>query len=118
MGSYVWRWYLPAARGKLGKGWVGPFKMIKCPTRIHCIIQRTPQHPQIRVHIDALKPYYGPVPEAWTESSESQSESELSSSEDEPQVHRTTPDSSPGVEGSRALGRGFRKRRSPDKYSP
>ena len=65
VGSFVWRWYWPAARGKLGKGWVGPFRVIKCPTSIHCVIQKSPTHTQIRVHIVALKPYFGATPEAW-----------------------------------------------------
>ena len=36
IGSYVWRWYPPAARGKLSKGWTGPFRIMEIPTSIHC----------------------------------------------------------------------------------
>jgi len=69
-GSFVWRWYWPAARGKFGKGWVGPFKVTATPSPIHCLIQRYPNHDSVRVHIDALKPHYGPIPTAWADESE------------------------------------------------
>eukprot|EP00923_Selenidium_pygospionis_P024959 GHVN01043835.1.p1 GENE.GHVN01043835.1~~GHVN01043835.1.p1 ORF type:complete len:217 (+),score=4.33 GHVN01043835.1:1-651(+) len=69
-GSYVWRWYWPAARGKFGKGWVGPFKVVATPSPIHCLIQRSPNSVTVRVHIDALKPHFGSIPPAWVDESE------------------------------------------------
>ena len=65
IGSYVWRWYPPAAKGKLAKGWTGPYKIISCPTDLHAILQSAPDSPEIRVHIDSLKPYLGHVPTVW-----------------------------------------------------
>ena len=65
VGSYVWRWYPPAARGKLSKGWTGPFRIMEIPTSIHCVIQKSADQPQHRVHIDTLKPYNGPIPVEW-----------------------------------------------------
>ena len=64
-GSLVWRWYPPISRGKLSKGWAGPYKVIKCPSPIHCVIKKMPDDAGVRVHIDSLKPYNGPIPEQW-----------------------------------------------------
>ena len=43
-GSYVWRWYPSIARGKLSKGWAGPYRVMECPTSIHCIIRKMPEN--------------------------------------------------------------------------
>ena len=140
VGSFVWRWYWPAARGKLGKGWTGPFKVLECPTCIHCVIQRSPDHPKIRVHIDALKPYFGEKPEAWVDyaesggsasntsvvmhDSESDQEDVASSTDLESEdlqyhsaIEHNSHSSSEG-ETSPQLGRGCRKKRKPIRYSP
>jgi dUTPase len=119
VGTYVWRWYWPAARGKLSKGWVGPFKVIKCPNIIHCVIQKSPNHPQVRVHIDALKPYYGPIPELW----ESQEEIILSHSSATSENDNLITDDELATEYSseseeEKLGRGYRRRKAPERYSP
>ena len=65
IGSYVWRWYPPAARVKLSKGWTGPYCIMEIPTYIQCVIQKSADQPQHRVHIDTLKPYNGPIPFEW-----------------------------------------------------
>jgi hypothetical protein len=64
--QFVWRWYPPAAKQKLGKGWTGPYKIISCPSPHNCVIQKTPETAAIRVHIDHLKPYNGQDPACWT----------------------------------------------------
>ena len=130
VGSFVWRWYWPAARGKLGKGWTGPFKVIDCPTSIHCVIQKSPDHPTIRVHIDALKPYFGEKPQIWvmpnaTRDMENEmDEEELSTdseSENLQEYHSAIEHdslSSSDSESSPKLGRGCRIKKKPDRYSP
>ena len=65
VGQFVWRWYPPAAKRKLGKGWLGPYLIIACPTDIHCIIQKDPSSSSTRVHIDHLKPHLGRMPDIW-----------------------------------------------------
>ena len=65
VGDYVWRYYQPNVRRKLGKGWTGPWKIIGTPTSNNCQIQRNPGEPAIRVHADALKRYFGREPRAW-----------------------------------------------------
>ena len=91
VGSYVWRWYPPAARGKLSKGWTGPFKILECPSSIHCVIQYLPNSPRLRVHIDTLKPYYGKTPQNWQISDESCEEANenLPSSDEDEQTNMT-----------------------------
>ena len=42
-----------------------PYKIISCPTDLHAILQSAPDSPEIRVHIDSLKPYLGHVPTVW-----------------------------------------------------
>ena len=37
------------------------------PTDIHCVLKHSPKEPKKRIHIDALKPYYGPIPDAWVQ---------------------------------------------------
>ena len=138
IGSFVWRWYWPAARGKLSKGWVGPFKILECPTRIHCIIQRTPDSPQIRVHIDALKPFHGDTPTSWLpENVEHDSDDNAStpmlthddnldednynlSDNDIPENEYMADNSESDSEDSivEILGRGRRFKKPPNKYSP
>ena len=82
-GEYVWRYYPPSAKKKLGKGWVGPYKVLGCPSDIHCEIALSPSSPVVRVHTDQVKHHYGPPPEAWLEVESSQ-EDTSESSEDEP----------------------------------
>ena len=91
VGDFVWRWYPPSANRKLGKGWIGPYKVVGCPTNVNCEIQKGRDVRKIRVHIDHLKRYYGETPSDWSESdSESSppadSESGPESEEDIPQA--------------------------------
>jgi hypothetical protein len=64
-GQFVWRWYPPSAKGKLGKGWIGPYKVVTCPNEWHCMVQRSPTDPEVRVHVDLLQPHRGPQPQSW-----------------------------------------------------
>ena len=67
-GQYVWRYYPPAAKGKFGKGWVGPMRVVECPTDIHCILRMSPDDEKlIRVHVDSLKHYHGETPQKWVD---------------------------------------------------
>ena len=65
VGQFVWRWYPPLAKRKLGKGWVGPYKVVACPTNLNCVIQRSPESKTVRVHVDHLKLNYGEAPQEW-----------------------------------------------------
>ena len=65
-GQYCWRWYPPAAQGKLARGWTGPVRIMSCPTVMNCVIRLKPGHvKETRVHVNALKHYMGGVPTAW-----------------------------------------------------
>ena len=59
VGKFVWRWYVPAAIGKLSCGWTGPWKIVAKSSDVNCEIQKTPDGTRVLVHIDALKPYWG-----------------------------------------------------------
>ena len=65
VGQFVWRWYPPAEKGKLSKGWTGPWRVMQCPTDIHCVIRKFPDTKETRVHIDCLKPHTGQTPIGW-----------------------------------------------------
>ena len=67
VGTYVWRWYPPAAKGKLAKGWTGPYRVMSRPTSLHALLKSSPDKSEIRVHIDSLKPFLGVTPDAWEE---------------------------------------------------
>ena len=68
--SFVWRWYPPKANQKLGKGWTGPIRVMKCPTDVNVSIRYKPEDRNIRVHIDHLKTYFGEVPKLWKDFSQ------------------------------------------------
>ena len=65
MGQFVWYYYHPASIGKLARGWLGPVKIVGRPTDVNATIKQTPSAEPKRVHIDHLKPYWGPEPEGW-----------------------------------------------------
>jgi hypothetical protein len=115
VGEFVWRWYPPKANRKLSRGWVGPYRIMATPTQVNCVIQLTPDLRPVRVHCDAVKPHWGPIPRAWAdfESAESEGQSEESdagSTREEmgtPEDVRFEPreadgDPGSGVRGSRA----------------
>ena len=74
-GEFVWRWYPPSANRKLGRGWVGPYRVVECPTNLNCVLERESEGRLIRVHVDHLKPYYGDPPPGWSEPESSEPES-------------------------------------------
>ena len=64
------------AKQKLGKGWVGPYRVVSCPTNIHYDITKLSEDRIVRVHVDQLKPHLGPNPEGWSNSEQSTQESD------------------------------------------
>ena len=58
-GTYVWRWYPPAAKGKLAKGCRRDHIEMSFPTPLHALLRAEPEGMEIRVHIDTLQPYNG-----------------------------------------------------------
>ena len=74
-GQYCWRWYPPAAKGKLSKGWTGPVRVMSCPTDVNCVVRLQPEgEVERRVHVDCLKPYVGGIPPSWLDWEDSFSE--------------------------------------------
>ena len=64
--DFVWRWYPPLAKLKLGLGWTGPYKVLNMLSSVTCIIQKDPVTKPIVVHVDHLKPYEGhSIPSTW-----------------------------------------------------
>ena len=66
VGSWVLRYYPPAAQHKLGSPWVGPHQVVRQATGHTVGIQRDPDKPIIFVHVDDLKLCPGPRDVAWT----------------------------------------------------
>ena len=67
-GDFVWRFYPPAARGKLAKGWQGPYRVLNCPNTVNVNLQMSPENTTPhRVHKNSLKPFYGDVPVDWAD---------------------------------------------------
>ena len=55
MGSWVLRYYPPAAQKKLGSPWVGPQQVVRQATGHTVGIQKGPDTPIIFIHVDDLK---------------------------------------------------------------
>ena len=66
VGSWVLRYYPPAAQHKLGSPWVGPHQVVRQATGHTVGIQRDPDKPIIFVHVNDLKLCPGPRDVAWT----------------------------------------------------
>ena len=128
VGDLVWRWYPPAARGKLSRGWVGPYKVVGMNNTVNVDIYDPQKQSVQRVHVNSLKPYHGPTPPIFIDSP-SQSERE-----EPPTIDSTSePDQNPCLdsepasglsprssdsESSVVLGRGHRRKRPVSRYSP
>ena len=87
VGSWVLRYYPPAAQKKLGSPWVGPQQVVR-----HTVgIQRDPEAPVIFIHVDDLKICPSPDHPAWTPEA---------SKAFRPRSHVSDSDSSPSVDVS------------------
>jgi len=86
IGEWVWRWYPPAGREKLGHGWMGPYLITKQygPVTYEIQLEKTSK-PKV-VHSDHLKRYEAvETPESWLVPAEDpQSEEYPTSEEEEP----------------------------------
>ena len=66
VGSYVLRWYIPEQNAsKLNSPWIGPYKVIECPSSVTCTIQKTPADEPITIHVNDLKQYHGQSDNDW-----------------------------------------------------
>ncbi len=83
VGDFVWRYYPPAAKAKLGRGWTGPYRIKEVVGANGCVIQKSPGSNELRVHCDSLKPHHGRIPQAWDIVEEPVAEEEESGTEDE-----------------------------------
>ena len=66
VGSWVLRYYPPAAQHKLGSPWIGPHQVVRQATGHTVGIQRSADKPIIFVHVDDLKLCPGPQEITWT----------------------------------------------------
>ena len=66
VGSWVLRYYPPAAQKKLGSPWVGPQQVVRQATGHTVGIQRGPDTPIIFIHVHDLKICPAPANAGWT----------------------------------------------------
>ena len=66
VGSWVLRYYPPAAQHKLGSPWIGPHQVVRQATGHTVGIQRNTDKPIIFGHVDDLKLCPGPQEISWT----------------------------------------------------
>ena len=66
VGSWVLRYYPPAAQHKLGSPWIGPHQVVRQATGHTVGIQHSVDKPIIFVHVDDLKICPGPHDVSWT----------------------------------------------------
>ena len=77
VGETVWRLYPPKAKLKFGRGWQGPYLVVRKVNDLVYTIQTTRQSRRMNVHIDQLKKYEGLRPvQSWLQDGMSDSESE------------------------------------------
>ena len=65
IGSWVLRYYPPAAQHKLGSPWIGPHQVVRQATGHTVGIQKDPEKPIVFVHVDDLKLCPGPQDISW-----------------------------------------------------
>ena len=65
VGSWVLRYYPPAAHYKLGSPWIGPHEVVRQATGHTVGIQNDPEKPIVFVHVDDLKLCLGPQEISW-----------------------------------------------------
>ena len=65
VGSWVLRYYPPAAQHKLGSPWIGPHQVARQATGHTVGIQKDPEKPIVFVHVDDLKLCPGPQDISW-----------------------------------------------------
>ena len=65
VGSWVLRYYPPAAQHKLGSPWIGPQQVVRQATGHTVGIQKEPEKPIVFVHVDDLKLCPGPQDISW-----------------------------------------------------
>ena len=64
--TYVWRWYPPSTKSKLGLGWTGPYKVLQRLTDVTYKVQKDATSKPIVVHVDHFKQYEGTdIPSNW-----------------------------------------------------
>ena len=66
VGSWVLRYYPPAAQKKLGSPWVGPQQVVRQATGHTVGIQKGPDTPIVFIHVDDLKLCPAPRDISWT----------------------------------------------------
>ena len=66
VGSWVLRYYPPAAQKKLGSPWVGPQQVVRQATGHTVGIQKGPATPFVFIHVDDLKLCPAPWDVSWT----------------------------------------------------
>ena len=73
VGSWVLRYYPPAAQKKLGSPWIGPQQVVRQATSHTVGIQKEPEAPIVFIHVDDLKIRPPPSHSGWTPSRRQQS---------------------------------------------
>jgi hypothetical protein len=67
IGQFVWILCPRFLRGKLGRGWRGPFLIVKKLNDLNYIVQENRDARKITLHVDHIKEYTHEVPEIWIE---------------------------------------------------
>ena len=65
VGQWVWIYYPPLNREKLGRGWVGPYLVVSKLGEVNYRVQKSETQKLITVHVDSMKKYKNEVPNCW-----------------------------------------------------
>ena len=64
-GDWVWVFWPPGDRVKLGKGWTGPYLVTRKLGEVNYQVQEAQNKNAITLHIDHMKRYEGETPRNW-----------------------------------------------------
>ena len=65
-GQWVWVFYPPEHKHKMGRGWQGPYLIIDKMGQVNYKVQERPGSRQITVHVDHLREYkHDDTPQSW-----------------------------------------------------
>ena len=65
VGDWVWVLHPPEVQSKLGRGWTGPFLVVRRLGNVNYVVQDKEQGRKITLHVDHMKNYTHTTPKSW-----------------------------------------------------
>jgi len=73
VGDWVWVMHPSELQLKFGRGWKGPFLVVKILGDVNYVVQRKPDGRRLTLHVDHIKEYdHGDTPSPWVSTTETE----------------------------------------------